>query len=71
MTIPTLLASYSSGPVKESKVVPVRTAATKRPTPKIEKKVEAEKLAPEKKPVFTVEVIKGSKFSEVKFEGGE
>ena len=78
-TIPILLASYStSGPVQEAKAKPVRAAVRKKPTPPtppptpvVEKKIEPEKPAPEKKPVFTVEVIKGGKSSETKFEGGE
>lgn len=71
MTVPTLLASYSYGPVQEAKVSSVRAAASKRPTSAVEKKAQTEKPAPVKKPVFTVEVIKGNKSDEVKFEGGE
>jgi len=73
MTIPTLLASYSSGPVQEAKatVAPVKAAARKRPTSATKKKIEIEKQGPVKPPPFVVELIKGSKSSEVKFEGGE
>ena len=73
MTIPTLLASYSSGPVQEAKakVAPVKAAASKRPTSATQKKIETEKQGPVKPPPFVVELIKGSKSSEVKFEGGE
>ena len=72
MTIPTLLASYSTyGSVQEAKVVPVKATGSKKPTPVMGKKIETGKPAPEKKPVVTVELIKGNKVSEVKFEGGE
>jgi len=72
MTIPTLLASYSTyGSVQEAKVVPVKATGSKKPTPVMGKKIETVKPVLEKKPVFTVELIKGSKVSEVKFEGGE
>src|SRR4030042_1560500 len=72
MTIPTLLASYSSyGSVQEGKVVPVKTTGSKKPTPVMGKKIETGKPALEKKPAFAVELIKGNKVSEVKFEGGE
>lgn len=70
-TIPTLLASYSYGPVQEAKVVPVRAAASKKPTPAAGKKIQSEKPVPAKPPTYGVELIKGSKVSEVKFEGGE
>jgi len=66
MTIPTLLASYAAyTPAKESQeasakgVVSKKTTAAKKPAP-------AAKASP-----FVVELIKGSKSSEVKFEGGE
>ena len=72
MTIPTLLASYSTyGSVQEAKVVPVKATGSKKPTPVMGKKIETGKPALEKKPGFTVELIKGNKVSEVKFEGGE
>jgi pilus assembly protein CpaB len=71
MTIPVLLTSYSGySAVSETK--PVATVSTRRPaslkTPihVTEKKAESEKKKP-----FVVEVIKGGKSSEVKFEGGE
>ena len=70
-TIPTLLASYSQGPVKEAKAS-ARKVAVKRviktetpvPAPAVEK-------PPAKPSVFIVELIKGTKASEVKFEGRE
>jgi pilus assembly protein CpaB len=70
-TIPTLLASYSQGPVKEAKAS-ARKVAVKRvietetpvPAPVVEK-------PPAKPSVFIVELIKGTKTSEVKFEGRE
>src|SRR4030042_5208140 len=72
MTIPTLLASYSTyGSVQEAKVVPVKATGSKKPTPVMGKKIETGKPALEKKPAFAVELIKGNKVSEVKFEGGE
>jgi pilus assembly protein CpaB len=72
MTIPTLLASYSTyGSVQEAKVVPVKATGSKKPTPVMGKKIETVKPVLEKKPGFTVELIKGNKVSEVKFEGGE
>jgi len=65
-TVPILLASYSYGPVQEAKALPalpVRTAPMKRPTFAVERI---------KKPVYTVEVIRGGPKSievkEVKFE---
>jgi pilus assembly protein CpaB len=71
MTIPALLASYSGySAVSETK--PVATVSTRRPafsktpTHVTEKKAESEKQKP-----FVVEVIKGGKSSETKFEGGE
>jgi len=71
MTIPVLLASYSGySPVSETKPVATvstrRPASSKTPTHVMEKKAESEKQKP-----FIVEVIKGGKSSEVKFEGGE
>ncbi len=77
MTIPVLLASYSGySPVTEAKPAPTPKVAGKRaapskapaPVPIMEKNVKDEKEKP--KP-FIVELIKGSKTSEVKFEGGE
>jgi pilus assembly protein CpaB len=75
MTIPVLLASYSgSSPGTETKPAPARAvvrrspAPSKAPAPVVEQKVKEEKEKP--KP-YVVEVIKGSKISEVKFEGGE
>jgi pilus assembly protein CpaB len=73
-TIPTLLASYSL--VKEAGAVTRKVVARKKPeqapAPIIAKveKVESAKPVPEK-PVFIVDVIKGSNVSVVKFEGGE
>lgn len=66
-TIPALLASYSYSPVKETKA-DSRKAAVK-------KEVETEKPvvtpAVQKPSFFIVELIKGGKVSEVKFEGRE
>lgn len=59
MTIPQLLTSYvGSGPVAPAKAGAGRVV---RPRP----------AAPEKPPMFVVELIKGSKVSEVKVEGRE
>lgn len=66
MTIPALLASYS-GPVKETKDVTGKEGS-KKLVPKKEIKPQP---APGKKPPFVVELIKGSKVSEVKFERSE
>jgi len=72
MTIPVLLGSYSTyGSVQETKAVPVRATGGRRPTPMAAKKPETGKPEIEKKPGVTVELIKGTKASEVKFEGGE
>ncbi len=75
MTIPVLLSSYSGySPATETKPAPApavarRTPApSKAPAPIVENKVKDEKEKP--KP-FVVELIKGTKSSEVKFEGGE
>ena len=70
-TIPTLLASYSQGPVKEAKanvarVAPKRVAQTEKPAPP-----PAMEKPPAKPPVFVVQMIKGTQVSEVKFEGRE
>lgn len=66
-TIPTLLASYSHSPAKATKA-DTRKVAVKRV-------VGTEKQAPtpaiEKPPAFIVELIKGTKTSEVKFERSE
>ena len=71
-TIPTLLASYNG----EAKTITRKVVARKKAVPpvspeKVEMKVERAQLAPEKKPVFVVNMIKGNNISEVKFEGGE
>ena len=70
-TIPTLLASYSQGPVKEAKanvarVAAKRVAQTEKPAP-----APAMEKPPAKPPVFVVQMIKGTQVSEVKFEGRE
>jgi pilus assembly protein CpaB len=79
-TIPTLLASYSSAPAKVSKPVARRAAASGRAVASAksapEKRVEpavakTQEPTKEKPPVFIVELIKGNKVSEVKFEGSE
>lgn len=74
-TIPTLLASYSHSPLKETKA-DTRKVAVKKvvetqkpvPAPAVEKTPEK---APVKPSVFVVELIKGTKASEVKFERSE
>jgi pilus assembly protein CpaB len=71
-TLSTLLGSYSQGSTKEARPGVRREAEVKKPVsqgttpPAVAKKVEIEKPA-----AFTVELIKGSKVSEVKFEGNE
>jgi len=72
MTIPVLLASYSGySPVSETKPV-AGVARRKRPAPSKTLTHTPEKMAKDEKPKpFVVELIKGSKSSEVKFEGGE
>jgi pilus assembly protein CpaB len=67
MTIPALLASYSGPVVKEAKDVTGKEGS-KKLVPKKEIKPQP---ALDKKPPFVVELIKGTKASEVKFEGGE
>jgi pilus assembly protein CpaB len=64
ITIPALLAGYSAP--KETKPVTRKGAPVKKPAPAVTK-------APEEKkpPVFVVELIKGTKASEVKFERSE
>ncbi len=71
MTIPVLLASYSGySPVSETK--PVATVAKRKPAPSKTPTPIPEKMAKDEKPKpFVVELIKGNKSSEVKFEGGE
>jgi pilus assembly protein CpaB len=71
-TLSTLLGSYSQGSTKEARPVARREVEVRKPVsqgatpPAVEKKVEFEKPA-----AFTVELIKGSKVSEVKFEGSD
>ena len=67
MTIPVLLASYSQSPVKETKANVARVAAKR--VAQTEKPVPAPAM--EKPPIFIIELIKGTKASEVKFEGRE
>lgn len=68
-TIPALLSSYSAAPVKAAMPVTGKKAAGKRPVqPAVAKTTEPVK---EKPPAFVVEMIKGGKVSEVKFEGVE
>jgi pilus assembly protein CpaB len=79
-TIPVLLASYNGGkermPSRNIVTRPAkRPAPVKPPVQVVEKKVEsaspppaAKEKPPEKKPMYVVEVIKGTKVSEVKFE---
>lgn len=71
VTIPTLLASYSHGPVQEAKVAPQRASAPKRPAPVISKKTETESPVQVKPPTYSIEFIKGTSVSEVKVEEGE
>ena len=80
MTIPTLLASYSGSgysAVTETKPAPApavarRTPApSKAPAPIVEKSVPEKSVKNEKPKPFVVELIKGTKTSEVKFQGGE
>jgi len=79
MTIPVLLASYAGyNPVTEAKPTPAPAVARRTPTlakakapaptadPIVERKVKDEKPKP-----FVVELIKGGKTSELKFQGGE
>lgn len=70
MTVPALLTSYSFFPKQEAKVVPAKTTTSQKPTPAIRNKAGIEKPA-QAKPAYAVELIKGNKSSEVKFEGGE
>lgn len=73
-SVPILLASYSGGmeeKVVSKPVVAKRTPApVKPPAPVIEKVESVAPVAP-KKPVFVVDVIKGSNVSAIKFEGGD
>ncbi len=64
ITIPTLLASLGGSP---------RGGGTKKPAAKVTKEAKGKKaVEPEKRPVFVVELIKGSTISQIKFErGGE
>lgn len=82
VTVPVLLASYSGYvPPREVKTTPKKTTVAKKPIPvaptpieekKVEeKKVEPEKKVVEKKPPYIVELIKGTKLTEVKFERSE
>jgi pilus assembly protein CpaB len=71
-TIPTLLASYNGqSKTITRKVVERKKSVSPVPLEKVEMKVGSAPLAPEKKPVFVVALIKGNNISEVKFEGGE
>lgn len=71
-TLSTLLGSYSLSSAKETrsltrKEVEIKGPVSQAPTPPpVIKQVESEKPS-----TFTVELIKGSKMSEVKFEGSE
>jgi pilus assembly protein CpaB len=77
ITIPALLASYSSpGPVKEAKGVTRKVVGSGKPVPgklptPVTERVESEKPTPAKPRIFIVEVIKGSNVSQVKFEWSE
>jgi len=71
-TVSTLIGPYSPAPAKEMKPPARREVEVKKlpsqelPPPPVEKKVENPKLS-----THTVELIKGSKVSEVKFEGSD
>jgi len=70
-TLPTLVGSYFSNPPREMRPpvrreVEVQKPVSQVPPPLTENKVENPKPSP-----YTVELIKGSKVSEVKFEGSE
>ena len=71
-TVSTLVGSHSPSPSKEMRPPVRREVEVKKvtpqelPPPPVEKKVESPKLS-----THTVELIKGSKVSEVKFEGSE
>jgi pilus assembly protein CpaB len=71
-TLSTLLGSYSQESTKEEKPAARREVEVKKPVsqgatpPTLARKLEIEKPA-----AFTVELIKGSKVSEVKFEGSD
>ena len=74
-TLSNLLGSYSHySPVKETRVVPKKEVESKKqvsqpsPPPIVKEK---EKVEIKKPPTFIVELIKGSKVNEVKFEGSE
>ena len=72
MTIPTLLTSYAGSgqglPTVTAKKVMGKQATPKVEARTIEKSVEIQQPPSPKKSVFTVELIKGTKVSEVKFE---
>jgi pilus assembly protein CpaB len=77
-TIPTLLTSHSRSPVKEmkkeTKVVVKKEVENKKPVEQIvvpPPLAEVTKVETVKPPAYTVELIKGSKMSEVTFEGSE
>jgi len=70
-TVSTLVGSHSPNPPQESRPpsrreVEVRRPVSQAPPPPVENKVESPKGS-----TYTVELIKGSKVSEVKFEGSE
>ena len=74
-TLSNLLGSYSHySPVKETRVVPKKEVESKKqvsqpsPPPIVKEKEKVESIKP---PAFIVELIKGSKVNEVKFEGSE
>jgi len=70
MTIPTLLASYSNyGAGQEAKkAVTRKVVMSQKPAPKVEKNVEIQKPTSLKPSIFIVELIKGTKVNELKFE---
>lgn len=70
ITIPTLLASYS-GYAGVSETKPSTKKVARPPAGKPTTQVEVKKTEGDKPKPFVVELIKGSKSGEVKFEGGE
>lgn len=72
MTIPALLTSYS-GSTQGTQAVTAKKAMRKQEAPKvgareIEKSAEIQQPSPPRKSIFTVELIKGTKVTELKFE---
>jgi pilus assembly protein CpaB len=66
-TIRTLLTSYY-GPTNHSKIVTKKRVMTKQKAPEVEKTVEIQQPSSPTPSVFTVELIKGTKITKMKFE---